>query len=77
MAEGKPKTRQRAQRYCATVGTPWDWRSAELSLALVEQIANGVDPVTPQWRRVAGVALEAYELALVEESFPRTTDTSQ
>lgn len=70
-SEGKPETRQRARRYCATVGTSWDWRSAELSIAVVEQIAKGVNPVTPQWRRVTGVALEAYEPEL-DKSRPLT-----
>jgi hypothetical protein len=60
-SRGKPAVRQRAKLYCATVGTQWDWRSTELSLAVVERIANGAGAVTPEWRRVSGVSLEAYE----------------
>jgi hypothetical protein len=75
-SQAKFDTRQRARRYCATVGTPWDWRSAELSLAVVEQIASGANPVTPQWRRVAGVALEAYEPALNDSHSHTNTEDS-
>lgn len=72
-AARKPETRHRARRYCATVGTGWDWCSAELSCALVEQIANGANPVSPLWRRVAGVRLEAYEPELDESLATKNT----
>lgn len=58
----KPPVREKAKRYCHTVGTPHDGRSATLSADLVQALAEGCAAnILRQWRRIPGIAFEVYE----------------
>jgi hypothetical protein len=70
LAADKPQCRQRAKYYCATVETQWDWRSAQLAHAVLDRIEHGAPPDAGAWRRVQGVALEAYEPRSAQSGAP-------
>lgn len=59
MRDRKP-VRSKAARYIATLGTPYDGRSAELVANELIRQAEG-QPPGPEWKRVHGSALVAYE----------------
>lgn len=68
LAHHRPPVRARARLYCATVGTAYDGRSAELASDAIERLAAG-QPLDPgRWKRIPGLALEAYELCETAES---------
>ncbi len=58
---GRPPCRHRAKRYCATVDTEWDWRSAELAHSIIRRIEADGCSRTDGWRRITAIGIEAYE----------------
>ncbi|MBX3054993.1 MAG: hypothetical protein KF770_00845 [Anaerolineae bacterium] len=64
LATCKPDVRERTKRYCASVHTAYDGRSAELAAALINQIIAGESLTGGDWQRapeIEGVAV--YELS--------------
>lgn len=56
--------RERTKRYCATVGTAYEGRSAELSYELLAGLLREQKAPSGKWKRIPDtVNLEAYELA--------------
>jgi hypothetical protein len=64
----KPSIRMKARSYCATVGTPYDGRSSELASAIANDVVSNGQVNMSRWQRIAGVELEAYELAPAPEN---------
>jgi hypothetical protein len=60
----KPSIRLKTKRYCHTVGTAYDGRSAELAAGLIQRLLNREVPAAmSEWRRIPDCRIEAYEPA--------------
>ncbi len=67
MREGKPPVRHRARRYCATIGTAYDGRSATLAAEVITDVIRTGTLRLEGWRRVDALKpLAVYELADIE-----------
>lgn len=63
--KAKPSVRERARIYCATIGTVYDGRSAELACNLIRSLTSRVDADDSIWMRIPDTKLEAYQLNYV------------
>lgn len=64
LATRKPDVRERTKRYCASVHTAYDGRSAELAAALIHQIIAGESLISGDWQRAPEIeGLVVYELS--------------
>ncbi len=64
LATRKPDVRDRTKRYCASVHTAYDGRSAELAAALIRQIIAGESLTGGDWQRAPEIeGLAVYELS--------------
>jgi len=63
LALNKPSVRMRAKPYCATLGTRHDGHSSELAGSIIDAVISNGQANLSQWKRIAGITLEAYEPA--------------
>lgn len=72
----KPDVRARAKPFIATVDTPYDGRSGQLAGSLIRALDEEGNIGLEGWRRIPGVALEAYELGS-DTTFPESNGTKE
>lgn len=58
----KPRIRDKANPYCATIGTRYDGLSSKLAANIINTIASGREVSLSEWRRNLNFSQEAYEL---------------
>ncbi|MBI4442271.1 MAG: hypothetical protein HY649_02720 [Acidobacteria bacterium] len=58
----RPAVRMKAKPYCATVGTRFDGRSAELVQGLIQKLVSGGITPSGVWRRIPDIPVTVYEL---------------
>lgn len=64
LTAAKPDVRDRTKRYCASVHTAYDGRSAELAAILINKIISGEPLPDTGWQQITGIkGLEVYELS--------------
>ena len=62
LENNKTNIREKAKRYCATIGTSYDGRSSELASNIIMQIISKNKVNGKKWKRIEGVNIEAYQL---------------
>lgn len=69
LINSKPDVRHRAKEYCATVDTPYDGHSSQLTSELVNAITAREPIVNDDWRKIDASLFDAYEPTEAEGSF--------